>query len=80
MLDLGISQSIAKANTSGNQHSHHASPQAKPVVHPKARQALSPEQVLGLPLDIKSDVFTFGLFAYQVLSGSLPYPMATRAN
>ena len=81
MLDLGISQSIAKANTSGNQHSLHASPQAKPVVHPKARQqALSPEQVLGLPLDIKSDVFTFGLLAYQVLSGSLPYPNGDKSK
>lgn len=35
---------------------------------------LSPEQGLGAPLDARTDVYAFGVLAYRVLGGVLPFP------
>ena len=34
---------------------------------------MSPEQVLGIPVDGRSDVFSLGVTFYQLLSGHLPF-------
>lgn len=45
---------------------------------------ISPEQVRGDPLTIRTDVYAFGIVAYQVCTGQLPYqmdnPLALIAN
>lgn len=38
---------------------------------------LAPEQVNGLPIDHRADIFSFGVLAYQLMSGRRPFAAAT---
>ncbi|UAA39900.1 protein kinase [Paraneptunicella aestuarii] len=70
VLDLGISRSLKNNDTENG--TNKSSPSfATPT-------ALSPEQVKGEPLNVKSDIFTFGLLAFYLFAGRFPYPQHTR--
>lgn len=44
--------------------------QETPIGHPSY---LSPEQLAGGPVDVRTDVFAFGVILYKMLSGKLPF-------
>ena len=63
LMDFGLSRSI---------HSDVRSTRAGDILGTAGY--LPPEQILGKPADERADIFSFGVLAYYLLSGSRPFP------
>lgn len=64
ILDFGLAQLTAAAG--GEAPSRPEGVQGTPL-------AMSPEQILGAPLDHRSDLFSFGSLLYEMLTGVAPF-------
>ncbi len=65
LLDFGIAKLLDEAEAS------HRTRTGVPIGTP---HYMSPEQCRGLKVDHRTDVYSFGIVAYQLLSGDVPFP------
>src|SRR4051794_38356519 len=70
LLDFGI----AKILDPGNE----ADSTMTSVARPMTPEYASPEQILGHPVTLATDVYALGLLLYELLTGHRPYRFATR--
>lgn len=69
VLDFGLSKLVAEDASGRPLPKHTADGMIVGTI-----EYLSPEQALGHPLDARSDLFSFGIVLYQMLSGAHPFP------
>jgi serine/threonine-protein kinase len=72
ILDFGLAKELPREK---GVRGEHTLTQAGTVVG--TCYAMSPEQVMGKPLDGRSDLFSFGTLLYEMLTGSPPFQGAT---
>lgn len=60
ILDFGLASSVAREPSASR-------------VHAGTRPYMSPEQLRGLPLDTRTDVFSLGVLAFEVFTGRHPF-------
>lgn len=72
ILDFGL----AKTTTSPEGGPQHLT---KPGAAAGTVSYMSPEQVLGRPLDVRSDLFSFGVVLYEMVTGNTPFNGTTDA-
>jgi serine/threonine-protein kinase len=70
VLDFGIARALSPAGP-GQEPQEMTLSQTGMVVG--TSYAMSPEQVLGLPLDSRSDLFSLGSLLYEMLTGEAPF-------
>jgi serine/threonine protein kinase len=68
ILDFGLAEVAGKSATSG-----------APAVRGTA-QFMAPEQVLGDPVDARSDVYALGVVMFRMLTGQLPFDLRLSAT
>ena len=73
ILDFGLARQIAQPADSSDTKSPTFSPSTEPGVVLGTIAYMSPEQVRGLPVDHRADIFAFGCVLYELLSGRRPF-------
>jgi serine/threonine-protein kinase len=64
LLDFGVAKLLE----------HRGQPITAPRCTVGTPQCMAPEQILGLPVDARTDVYALGSLAFQMLTGEAPFP------
>jgi eukaryotic-like serine/threonine-protein kinase len=75
LLDFGLAKQLERL-ASGSGEATESSPTGAGQVLGTVAY-MSPEQVRGLPVDHRTDIFSFGVLAYELLSGKHPFRRET---
>ena len=80
ILDFGLAKRIEPADSDEQTSAPTATGLTEPGTVMGTVGYMSPEQVRGLPLDHRSDIFSFGAILYELLSGKRAFQRATAAD
>jgi TolB-like protein len=80
ILDFGLAKRVRPAATGEETNAPTVSAHTRPGVVMGTVDYMSPEQVRGLAIDHRSDIFSFGTVLYELFAGAKPFRGATEAD
>jgi len=80
ILDFGLAKRVEAASPGDETSGPTVASHTQPGTVMGTIGYMSPEQVRGLPLDHRSDVFSFGTILYELLSGKRPFKRDTAGD
>jgi TolB-like protein/Tfp pilus assembly protein PilF len=80
ILDFGLAKKLETVSPDEETSAPTGSGHTEPGVVMGTAGYMSPEQVKGLPVDLRSDIFSFGTILYELLSGKKAFKRDTNAE
>ncbi|MEP6769142.1 MAG: protein kinase [Acidobacteriota bacterium] len=80
ILDFGLAKRVGELAPSEETSAPTASGHTEPGTVMGTMGYMSPEQVRGLPVDHRADIFSFGALLYEMLSGKKPFQKDTASD